>query len=96
MRLFIAFLCCVGVCQGADRPIFLVTPAGVYQSMVSDGRPGAWTKIDGDVIITGFPTTQSFKAPNPPVERTSRVQRLKKFNETLDRVERKLVAIRGE
>ena len=48
-------LVCCGSIASADRPIFLVTPAGVYQSIVSDaGIPGAWEKISADVIVTGF------------------------------------------
>jgi len=48
-------LVCCGSIASADRPIFLVTPAGVYQSIVSDaGVPGPWEKISADVIVTGF------------------------------------------
>jgi hypothetical protein len=52
----------------ADRPIFLVTPAGVFQSVVdSSGKPGTWAPIAADVIIQGFstggPTTPNTPAP---------------------------------
>ena len=50
----------------ADRPIFLVTPAGVFQSVVdSSGKPGTWAPIAADVIIQGF-STGGPTTPNPP------------------------------
>lgn len=58
----IAAMLLASVCL-ADRPIFLVTPAGVFQSVVdSTGKPGAWVPIAADVIVQGFPTQN----PNPP------------------------------
>lgn len=54
------------VCH-ADRPIFLVTPAGVYQSVVdSTGKPGPWVPIAADVIVQGF-TNNTPDTPLPPV-----------------------------
>jgi len=54
MRLFIAMLALCGTCLAADRPMILVTPAGVYQSIVTDGVPGPWRSMDADVIVQGF------------------------------------------
>ena len=54
MKVFLAWCFLATVCI-AERPIFLVTPAGVHQSIVSDaGVPGPWQKISADVIVTGF------------------------------------------
>lgn len=51
----------------ADRPIFLVTPSGVFQTIVdSSGKPGAWVHISADVIMQGFPT-QPPVTPDTPV-----------------------------
>lgn len=54
----------------ADRPIFLVTPAGVFQSVVgTSGKPGPWVSIDADVIVQGFNTAPpDTPAPQPPAE----------------------------
>lgn len=38
----------------AERPILLVTPNGVWQSVVRDGVPGAWEPAAVDVIVQGF------------------------------------------
>ena len=74
MRVLIAWCLLATVCS-AERLIFLVTPAGVYQSIVSDGGvPSVWQKISADVIVTGFggnvpdspdPTPPK---PEPPAE----------------------------
>lgn len=50
----------------ADRPIFLVTPTGVYQTIVdSSGKPGPWTPIAADVIVQGF-SNNPHTPPIPP------------------------------
>jgi hypothetical protein len=38
----------------ADRPLILVTPAGVWQSTPTDGVPGPWVALNADVIVQGF------------------------------------------
>jgi hypothetical protein len=61
---FAALLMTAAVCL-ADRPIFLVTPSGVFQSVVdSTGKPGAWAPISADVIVQGF--SNSPKPPDAP------------------------------
>lgn len=68
--LIAAVLLTASVCQ-ADRPIFLVTPAGVYQSVVdSTGKPGAWVPIAADVIVQGFPNNTPDPPPIPPTDTT--------------------------
>ena len=54
----------------AERPILLVTPAGVFQSVVdSSGKPGPWVPIAADVIVQGFTTgTPTPPVPIPPVD----------------------------
>jgi len=49
----------------ADRPIILVTPAGVYQSISRDGVPGAWQPLAADVVVQGFGGDDP-KPPEPP------------------------------
>lgn len=65
-----ALLLTASVCS-ADRPIFLVTPQGVWQSTVADGKPGPWVKISADVIVQGFtnggPPDTTPPVPEPPV-----------------------------
>ena len=72
MRMFSMMLLAVAsmasVCM-AGRPIILVTPSGVFQSVVDvNGRPGAWSPMAADVIVQGFnaggPTAPP--QPNPP------------------------------
>ena len=57
LRLLVLMLvggCCTST-SFADRPIFLVTPGGVFQSVVAtNGTPGPWVQIDADVIVSGF------------------------------------------
>lgn len=49
----------------ADRPIFLVTPTGVFQSVVdASGKPGPWVPIAADVIVQGF-SNQPNPTPTP-------------------------------
>lgn len=71
LSLIATLLLTASVCQ-ADRPIFLVTPAGVYQSVVdSTGKPGAWVPIAADVIVQGFPNnTPDNPPPIPPTDST--------------------------
>lgn len=59
-------VCSVAV---AERPILLVTPNGVFQSVVTDGVPGPWTPAAVDVIVQGFGSTGGGggQAPVPPV-----------------------------
>ena len=67
---FMAALLAVSVCQ-ADRPIFLVTPAGVYQSIVdSTGKPGPWVQLSADLIVQGFPDNTPDPPPVPPTDST--------------------------
>lgn len=66
-RLFSVMLAVVTMaCSAlADRPIFLVTPTGVYQSVVdASGKPGPWTPIAADVIVQGF-SNQPNPGPTP-------------------------------
>lgn len=66
-RLLCALLSLVAMAGSvlADRPIFLVTPTGVYQSVVdASGKPGAWTPIAADVIVQGF-SNQPNPGPTP-------------------------------
>lgn len=68
-RLFTALLSLVALAGSAlaDRPIFLVTPSGVYQSTVdSSGKPGPWNPIAADVIVQGFSNQPAPQPPNPP------------------------------
>lgn len=68
-RLICALLSLVAMAGSAmaDRPIFLVTPTGVYQSIVDEsGKPGAWTPIAADVIVQGFSTGPTPPPTNPP------------------------------
>lgn len=68
-RLICALLSLVAMAGSAmaDRPIFLVTPTGVYQSIVdASGKPGAWTPIAADVIVQGFSTGPTPPPTNPP------------------------------
>lgn len=54
MRWVILWVAMTSVCV-ADRPILLVTPAGVWQSVVdSTGKPGPWVPFGADVIVQGF------------------------------------------
>ena len=73
LSLIATLLLTASVCQ-ADRPIFLVTPAGMYQSVVdSTGKPGAWVKISADVIFQGFPNNtpdNPIPPDNPPTDAT--------------------------
>lgn len=69
-RLICALLSLVAMAGSAmaDRPIFLVTPTGVYQSNVdASGKPGPWTPIAADVIVQGFSNQPNpGPTPNPP------------------------------
>lgn len=71
MRLFLIWVTMAGVCF-ADRPILLVTPAGVWMAVVdSAGKPGPWTPFAADVIVSGFGVNTPGGAPPvviPPVE----------------------------
>lgn len=53
----------------AERPVLLITPSGVYQSVVKDGIPGPWVAQEIDVIVQGFggPGTPPPKPPDIPV-----------------------------
>lgn len=67
-----AFLLSMTASALADRPVLLVTPAGVYQSTVVNGVPGPWVAQEIDVVIQGFGGgggTQPVPpdAPDPPV-----------------------------
>lgn len=67
-RLICALLSLVAMAGSAmaDRPIFLVTPTGVYQTIVdSSGKPGPWVPIAADVIVQGF-SNQPGPTPIPP------------------------------
>ena len=50
----------------ADGPILLVTPQGVYQSVVANGVPSPWTPHRIDVIVQGFGGGNT-PVPIPPV-----------------------------
>lgn len=71
MKWFLSLLfmagCCTGQCL-ADRPIFLVTPAGVFRSDIGpDGRPKPWEIITAYAIVDGFtPTEPQPPMPDPP------------------------------
>ena len=68
-RLFSVMLAVVTMaCSAlADRPIFLVTPGGVFQSVVdSSGKPGIWAPIAADVIVQGFSNGGGTNTPNTP------------------------------
>ena len=69
-RLFSVLLAVVTMAGSvmADRPIFLVTPSGVYQSVVdSNGKPGKWEAIAADVIVSGFSNQPNpVPTPDPP------------------------------
>lgn len=71
-RLICALLSLVAMAGSAmaDRPIFLVTPSGVYQSIVDkSGKPGKWEPIAADVIVSGFTNQPNpTPAPDPPTQ----------------------------
>lgn len=71
MRFVILWVAMAGVCF-ADRPILLVTPAGVWMAVVdSTGKPGPWTPFTADVIVSGFGVNTPGGVPPvviPPVE----------------------------
>lgn len=70
LRGLILWLMMASACL-ADRPIILVTPAGVFQSVVdASGKPGPWVPLNADVIVQGFGNTPTGPptVPVPPAE----------------------------
>lgn len=65
-RVFAVWMLLASACF-ADRPIFLVTPQGVWQSTVTEGKPGPWVAIAADVIVQGFPSGNPPDNPPTPV-----------------------------
>lgn len=63
VRILLAALLTCGVCVADSRRMILVTPKGVWESVVTDGVPGPLQPIEADVIVQGFGDTP---APNPP------------------------------
>lgn len=59
----LAFLMLVTPLLAQDRPIILVTPAGVWQSTPVQGVPGPWQPLAVDVLVQGF----NAPGPAPPV-----------------------------
>lgn len=77
-----AMLLTVSVCC-ADRPIFLVTPGGVFQTVVdSTGKPGPWVPIAADVIVQGFPTQNPNPPKDPPPSSDAIVVRVSEMSKT--------------
>jgi hypothetical protein len=50
----IAAVCCISQLAAADRQVILVTPKGVFSSVVVDGLPGPFEPLNADVIVQGF------------------------------------------